>query len=100
MLVLAFFRRLDARLRGVGFFVLAYLAGTLTLARGGLAGAGREYMLVLPILLIISAILLFQYHRLVSKVIAESRPSSASMRAMAASMAAIKKFSVYSVTCE
>jgi len=50
LLFLAFFRRLDIRIRGWGFFVLAYLAGILTLARGGLAGAGREYLIVLPIL--------------------------------------------------
>ena len=53
LLVFAFFRRLDVRIRGWGFFILAYLAGILTLARGGLAGAGREYLIVLPILAII-----------------------------------------------
>ena len=50
---LAVFRRIDARWRGLGFLLIGYGAGTLALSRGGLAGAGREYLIALPIIAII-----------------------------------------------
>jgi signal transduction histidine kinase/DNA-binding response OmpR family regulator len=50
---LAVFRRIDVRWRGLGFLLVGYVGGTLALSRGGLAGAGREYLLALPVLAII-----------------------------------------------
>ena len=50
ILVLAFYRRPDWRIRGWGFLLLAYLVGILSFFRGGLAGAGREYLMIIPIL--------------------------------------------------
>lgn len=50
ILVLAFFRRLYWRLRGWGFLLIIYLVGIVSLSRGGLAGAGREYLIIIPIL--------------------------------------------------
>ncbi len=46
-------RSLYYRWRGIAFLAMVYLAAIITLARGGLAGAGREYLIVLPILTII-----------------------------------------------
>jgi signal transduction histidine kinase/DNA-binding response OmpR family regulator len=46
-------RKINYRVRGLGFLAVLYLGGVLTLARGGLAGTGREYLIVLPILTII-----------------------------------------------
>jgi signal transduction histidine kinase/CheY-like chemotaxis protein len=50
---LAVFRRIDVRWRGLGFILIGYGAGILALSRGGLAGDGREYLLMLPIIAII-----------------------------------------------
>jgi signal transduction histidine kinase/DNA-binding response OmpR family regulator/HPt (histidine-containing phosphotransfer) domain-containing protein len=50
---LAVFQRIDARWRGLGFLLLGYAGGIIALSRGGLAGAGREYLIILPILAII-----------------------------------------------
>jgi serine phosphatase RsbU (regulator of sigma subunit) len=50
IVVLAFYRRLDWRWRGWGFLLIVYLVGIIALARGGLAGAGREYLMIIPIL--------------------------------------------------
>ncbi len=50
---LALFRRLDFRLRACGLLLLIYAAGVLALARGGLAGDGRMYLLTAPILTLI-----------------------------------------------
>jgi len=41
-------RHLDHRLRAWGLFLAGYAAGGLALARGGLAGSGRLYLLALP----------------------------------------------------
>jgi len=48
LLALAIFRRLDPRLRAWGFLLVGYLAGVIAFARGGLAGDGRVFLLVLP----------------------------------------------------
>ena len=53
ILTLAFYRRLDWHLRGWGFLFLIYLVGIVALSRGGLAGAGREYLIIIPILAMI-----------------------------------------------
>ena len=50
ILALAFYRRLAWRLRGWGFLFIIYLVGIVSLSRGGLAGAGREYLIIIPIL--------------------------------------------------
>jgi serine phosphatase RsbU (regulator of sigma subunit) len=50
ILTLAFFRRINWRLRGWGFLFIIYLVGIVSLSRGGLAGAGREYLIIIPIL--------------------------------------------------
>lgn len=53
VIVITINRSIYYRLRGIIFLVIVYLAAILSLARGGLAGAGREYLIVLPILTII-----------------------------------------------
>ncbi|RLC64329.1 MAG: hypothetical protein DRI79_03620 [Chloroflexi bacterium] len=50
---LAVFRHIDPRLRAWGMLLLGYVAGVLAFARGGLAGDGRVYLLVLPILALV-----------------------------------------------
>lgn len=50
ILALAFYRRLAWRFRGWGFLFIIYLVGIVSLSRGGLAGAGREYLIIIPIL--------------------------------------------------
>jgi serine phosphatase RsbU (regulator of sigma subunit) len=50
ILALAFYRRLDWRIRGWGFLFILYLVGIISLSRGGLAGTGREYLIIVPIL--------------------------------------------------
>lgn len=50
---LAAFRRIDSRWRGMGFLLLGYVGGILTFSRSGLAGAGRETLIVLPVIAII-----------------------------------------------
>ena len=51
--VLAVWRGLDLRVRAVGLLLLGYVAGIVSLARGGLAGSGRDYLVVLPIVAVI-----------------------------------------------
>jgi PAS domain S-box-containing protein len=51
--VLAFWRGLDFRVRAVGLLLLGYVAAVVSLARGGLAGSGRDYLVVLPIVALI-----------------------------------------------
>jgi len=46
-------RNIYYRQRGIIFLIMVYLAAIVSLARGGLAGAGREYLIVLPILTMI-----------------------------------------------
>ena len=50
---LAIFHRLDYRIRGWGMLFILYALGVVGFARGGLVGAGRSYMMVLPILAVI-----------------------------------------------
>lgn len=50
---LAFFRQIDYRLRAWVLVTLTYLTGTLALVLGGLAGDGRVYLLVVPIIALI-----------------------------------------------
>jgi diguanylate cyclase (GGDEF)-like protein/PAS domain S-box-containing protein len=50
---LAVYRRLNVRMRGWLGLSLIYAAGLLSMARGGLAGDGRIFLLVLPVLAII-----------------------------------------------
>jgi PAS domain S-box-containing protein len=47
--VLALWRRLDYRIRAWGVLLLGYAAGTVSLLRGGLAGTGRDFLLVMPL---------------------------------------------------
>jgi signal transduction histidine kinase/DNA-binding response OmpR family regulator len=47
--VLAFWRDLDLRVRAAGLLLLGYVAAVVSLARGGLPGSGRDYLVVLPI---------------------------------------------------
>jgi PAS domain S-box-containing protein len=51
--VLAFWRGLDLRVRALGLLLLGYVAAIVSLARGGLAGSGRDYLVVLPIIAVI-----------------------------------------------
>jgi PAS domain S-box-containing protein len=51
--VLAFWRRPDHRMRAAGLLILGYVAAALSLARGGLAGSGRDYLVALPIVALI-----------------------------------------------
>jgi PAS domain S-box-containing protein len=51
--VLAFWRGPDHRMRAAGLLVLGYVAAALSLARGGLAGSGRDYLVALPIVALI-----------------------------------------------
>ena len=51
--VLAFWRGLDSRIRAWGILSIVYVAGITALARGGLAGSGRDFLLVLPIIALI-----------------------------------------------
>jgi PAS domain S-box-containing protein len=51
--VLAFWRSLDGRIRAWGILSIGYAAGVAALARGGLAGSGRDFLLVLPIIALI-----------------------------------------------
>ena len=53
LLILAFQRRLPWRIRGWGFLLIAYVVGMIGLARGGLAGAGREYLIIIPVLAVL-----------------------------------------------
>ena len=50
VLLLALLRRLPFPLRAWGLAGVGYAAATIALARGGLMGDGRVYLLVLPIL--------------------------------------------------
>ncbi len=51
--VLALWRSLDSRIRASGLLLLGYAAAIVSLARGGLAGSGRDYLIVLPIIALI-----------------------------------------------
>ena len=51
--VLALWRSLDSRIRAAGLLLLGYAAAVVSLARGGLAGSGRDYLIVLPIIALI-----------------------------------------------
>jgi signal transduction histidine kinase/DNA-binding response OmpR family regulator len=53
LLFLTLQTNINYRVRGIVFISIIYIGGILTLARGGLAGAGRDYMIVLPILTVI-----------------------------------------------
>jgi len=48
VLLLLAFRHLDYRLRAWGLLLAGYATGVLAMARGGLAGSGRMYLLALP----------------------------------------------------
>ncbi|MBN2148025.1 MAG: response regulator [Anaerolineales bacterium] len=50
MLAATFVPRLEHRLRGWILLSVLYMIGVLAMARGGLAGVGREYLILLPIL--------------------------------------------------
>ncbi len=50
---LAFFRQINYRLRAWALILFTYLTGTLALVLGGLAGDGRVYLLVLPVMALI-----------------------------------------------
>ncbi len=49
ILVLAFYRRLDLRLRGWGLLLLGYLNGVLAFQARGLAGSGPTYVIMMPV---------------------------------------------------
>ena len=51
--MLALWRRLDSRIRAGGLLLLGYAVAIVSLARGGLAGSGRDYLIVLPIVALI-----------------------------------------------
>jgi GAF domain-containing protein len=53
VVVLAIFRRLDARIRAWGLLLVGYTGAILALVRGGLAGDGRVYLVALPALALI-----------------------------------------------
>ena len=53
LLGLAFFRRLDMRLRAWGFLLVGQATAILATARGGLAGDGRVYFMAMPILALV-----------------------------------------------
>ncbi len=50
IVALAFFRRLDPRLRAWGVLIVGYAVGVLAFARGGLAGDAPMYLLALPVI--------------------------------------------------
>jgi PAS domain S-box-containing protein len=51
--VLAFWRGLNLRARAAGLLLLGLVTAALSLARGGLAGSGRDFLVVLPIVALI-----------------------------------------------
>jgi GAF domain-containing protein len=53
VIVLAIFRRLDARIRAWGLLLVGYTAGILDLVLYGLAGDGRLFLMMLPALALI-----------------------------------------------
>ena len=53
VLVMAIFRRIDARTRAWGLILVGYAAAILALVRGGLAGDGRVYLMALPAMALI-----------------------------------------------
>jgi len=55
IVALAVWRRLDPAIRAWGLLLVAYGVAVLAMARGGLAGDGRTYLMVLPVLAIIFA---------------------------------------------
>jgi serine phosphatase RsbU (regulator of sigma subunit) len=50
ILGLMFIKRINWRWRAWGLIFITYVVGTISLARGGLAGAGREYLIIMPIM--------------------------------------------------
>jgi PAS domain S-box-containing protein len=52
---LAFFHRLDFRLRAWGLFLLAYITAVASFARLGLVGSGRLYLVAVPVFAIVLA---------------------------------------------
>ena len=50
LLGLLFFKGMGWRARAWGLISIIYIVGIIAMARGGLAGAGREYLLIIPIL--------------------------------------------------
>ncbi len=53
LLALAVWRRLDPRVRGWGAILIGYAAGVFAFVQMGLAGSGRMYVIVLPVLAMI-----------------------------------------------
>lgn len=51
--VLRYVKPLSPRVRSWGFLGLVYVAGVLSLIRGGLVGVGKDYVLVLPLLAVL-----------------------------------------------
>ncbi|MFC1986759.1 HD-GYP domain-containing protein [Chloroflexota bacterium] len=49
LLAMLVFRKLDHRLRGSVLLGVGYLLGVINFTAGGLAGGGREYLMVMPI---------------------------------------------------
>jgi PAS domain S-box-containing protein len=53
LVVLAFSRRVDNRIRTWGILLVAYATGLIALATLGLGGSGRLYLLILPVIALI-----------------------------------------------
>ncbi len=53
IVTMAFWRKLDARVRGWSMVGIGYFVGVVSLARGGMAASGRLYLLWLPIVAVI-----------------------------------------------
>lgn len=53
LVVLGLWRKLDFRIRAGGVLLLGYIAAVVSMARGGLSGSGRDFLLVLPIVALI-----------------------------------------------
>jgi signal transduction histidine kinase len=53
VLVLAFVRRLDVRIRGCGLLAVGYYVAVTSLARGGMVASGRLYLLFLPVIALV-----------------------------------------------
>ncbi len=50
IVTMAFWRTLDARIRGWGMLAIGYFVGVVSLARGGMVASGRLYLLWLPVI--------------------------------------------------
>jgi signal transduction histidine kinase/CheY-like chemotaxis protein/HPt (histidine-containing phosphotransfer) domain-containing protein len=53
VVILASVRRVSVSIRSYGLLAIGFATALITLARGGLAGAGREYLIALPIVALI-----------------------------------------------